>query len=97
MVNELVESRSQQIGFPAVSQPVSDEEALYWLALLLVPGLGPISSVRLIERFKTPMMVLRATPSELVGCGLTHSVARSITSGCTFDDAVSQHGALHPP
>ena len=89
MANQVMDNRNQ-IVMPAVSPAVSDDEAMYWIALLLVPGLGPVNAVRLLERFKTPMLVLRAAPSELVACGISQSAARSITSGCTFDDAVVQ-------
>ena len=44
----------------------------------------------LLTRFKTPQAIFRASGSELEGCGLSASVARSISSGCAFDEAVTQ-------
>lgn len=66
------------------------EEELHWLALLLIPGLGPRTAGQLIQRFRGPVAVFRASPTELEGCGVPGSLARSISSGCSFDDAVAQ-------
>jgi DNA processing protein len=71
----------------AVSTP---EATLHWLALRLVPGLGSRTAVPLVQQFGTPEAVFRASPSELAASGLRGSVAQSIVSGCTFDDAVDQ-------
>src|SRR5262245_25585458 len=68
----------------------SQDEELHWLALRMVPGLGARNAGRLIQRFRTPQAVLRASPSELEGVGISGAVARSIASGCAFDDAVAQ-------
>jgi len=69
---------------------ISDDELAHWLALRLIPGLGPRTSAKLIERYKTPLKIFRASLSELEAEGISGSTARSITSGCTFDDAVDQ-------
>ncbi len=69
---------------------ITREEELYWLALKLVPGLGTRTSVRLLERFRTPQAVFRASRTELEGGGVSGSVAQSIASGCTFEDAATQ-------
>ncbi len=69
----------------------SQEEVLHWLALHLVPGLGRRKAVDLVSAYGSPEAVFRASPSELEGHGLAGSVARSIASGCSFDDAASQH------
>lgn len=69
---------------------LSKEEELHWLALKLVSGLGTRRAFQLIERYRTPMAVFRASRSELAGQGLSGSIAQSIASGCTFDDAVDQ-------
>ena len=69
---------------------VSQEEELHWLALKLVPGLGTRTSGKLIERFRTPQAVFRASRTELEAAGLSGTVAQSIASGCTFDDAATQ-------
>jgi DNA processing protein len=66
------------------------EEELHWLALKLVPGLGTRNSGKMLDRFKTPQAIFRASRSELEGAGLSGVVAQSITSGCTFEDAVVQ-------
>jgi DNA processing protein len=66
------------------------EEELHWLALKLIPGLGTRIAGKLIERFRTPMAVFRASRTELEGAGASGAVAQSIASGCTFDDAVAQ-------
>jgi len=74
-----------------VSPVLSREEELYWLALKLVPGLGTRTSAKLLERFRTPQAVFRATRTELEGAGLSGAMAQSIASGCTFEDAAAQH------
>jgi DNA processing protein len=74
---------------PAVAA-ITREDELYWLALTLVPGLGPRKSGQLLERFRTPQAVFRASRSELEAAGVPGSVAQSIASGCSFDDAANQ-------
>ena len=37
-----------------------------FLALNLLPGIGPIRVRRLLERFRAPERILMATPSELL-------------------------------
>ena len=69
---------------------VSREEELHWLALKLVPGLGARTSNKLLERFRTPQAIFRASRTELEAVGVSGGVAQSIASGCTFDDAVTQ-------
>ncbi|MEP7352632.1 MAG: DNA-processing protein DprA [Acidobacteriota bacterium] len=56
----------------------------------MTPGIGTKTAVQLIDRFKTPQRVFRASLSELQAAGVSGSVARSVTSGCAFDDAVTQ-------
>lgn len=70
---------------------LSREEELHWLALRLVPGLGARKAGQLIERYRSPRAVFQASRSELEAQGLPGSVAQSIASGCTFEDAVLQH------
>jgi len=60
----------------------------------MTPGLGTKTAVQLIERFKTPQRVFRASLSELEAAGVSQGVARSVTSGCAFDDAVTQQQKL---
>lgn len=69
---------------------LSKEEELYWLALKLIPGLGTRRAGKLIERFRSPQSVFRASRSELEAFGLPGSSAQSIASGCTFEDALAQ-------
>ena len=72
------------------SPVLSREEELYWLALKLVPGLGARTSGRLLDRFRTPQAIFRASRTELEAAGVNGAVAQSIASGCTFEEAVSQ-------
>ncbi len=69
---------------------ISREEELHWLALRLVPGLGARGATQLIERFRTPQAVFRASRSELEAAGAGGTAAQSIASGCSFDEAVEQ-------
>jgi DNA processing protein len=70
--------------------PLRREEELYWLALKLVPGLGTRTSNKLLDRFRSPQAIFRASRTELEGAGVSGAVAQSIASGCTFDDAAAQ-------
>jgi DNA processing protein len=72
---------------------ISQEEELHWLALRMAPGLGALRSYRLIEKWKSPQAVFRASSSELEACGLSPALAHSITSGCSFEEAVDQQEA----
>jgi DNA processing protein len=69
---------------------LSREEELHWLALKLIPGLGTRNSAKLLERFRTPQAIFRASRTELEAAGASGAVAQSIASGCTFEDAVTQ-------
>jgi DNA processing protein len=73
---------------------VSQEEVLHWLALRLVPGLGTVGSLKLLEKLKSPQAIFRATTSELEGAGVSPAQARNISSGCSFDDAVDQQNKM---
>jgi DNA processing protein len=75
---------------PMPAQTCSREEELHWLALKLIPGLGTRNAGKLIQRFRTPQAVFRASRTELEGAGLSGALAQSIASGCTFEDAVAQ-------
>ncbi|MBV9745494.1 MAG: DNA-protecting protein DprA [Acidobacteriia bacterium] len=77
-----------------LSQVLSQEEELHWLALKLVPGLGTRISKRLIDRFRSPQAIFRASRTELEGAGVTSAVAQSIASGCAFEDAAAQQEKL---
>src|SRR6266567_529008 len=69
---------------------LSREEELFWLALKLVPGLGSRTSGKLLDRFRTPQSIFRASRTELEGAGVSGSVAQSIASGCSFEEAAAQ-------
>ena len=73
-----------------LSPVLSREEELYWLALKLVPGLGTRTSGKLLDRFRTPQAIFHASRTELEAAGLKGAVAQSVSSGCTFEDAVTQ-------
>jgi DNA processing protein len=73
---------------------LSEDDHLHWLALRVTPGLGTRKAGQLIEVFRTPQAIFRASRSELEAAGLSASVAQSLSSGCSFDDAVTQHQKL---
>ena len=73
-----------------LSQVLSQEEELHWLALKLVPGLEARFSKRLLDRFRTPQSIFRASRTELEKAGISGGVAQSIASGCSFEDAAAQ-------
>jgi DNA processing protein len=73
---------------------ISRETELHWLALRMTPGLGTRTAVQLIETFKTPQAVFRASRSELEAAGVPPGLAQTVASGCAFDDAVTQQQKL---
>lgn len=76
---------------PSPTTPsATKEEILHWLALRLIPGLGTRKANQLIAQFRSPQAIFRASRSELEAAGLPGSLAQTIASGCTFDDAVDQ-------
>jgi DNA processing protein len=83
---------------PAICS-IGREEELHWLALTLIPGLGTRMAGKLLDRFRTPQAVFRASRTELEAAGVNGGVAQSIASGCSFEDALdqqhkmSEHGA----
>jgi len=76
------------------SPRLSRDEELYWLALKLVPGLGTRTSGKLLERFRTPQAIFRASRTEIEGAGASGAVAQSIASGCAFEDAAAQQDLM---
>jgi len=78
---------------PAAGAPTVDD-LLHWLALRMTPGLGTRSAVALIERFQTPQSIFRAPLDELEAAGIPASIARSLHSGCAFEEAVTQQQKL---
>jgi DNA processing protein len=72
------------------SAVLTNEDELYWLALRMVPGLGTRRIGQLLDRLRTPQAIFRASATELEAAGLTGAIARSVASGCSFDDAAAQ-------
>ncbi len=79
-----------EIAKSTLTPSLTKEDELHWLALHLVPGLGTRKTNQLLAQFRSPQAVFRASRSELEASGLAGSVAQTISSGCTFDDAVEQ-------
>jgi DNA processing protein len=73
---------------------LSEDDELHWLALRMAAGLGTRKAGQLIGTFRTPQAIFQASRSELEGAGLSQSVAQSISSGCAFEDAVTQRQKL---
>ena len=73
---------------------LSHEETLHWLALRMLPGLGTLSTLRLLEKLKSPEAIFRSSASELEALGVSPAQARNIASGCSFEDALDQHQKL---
>ena len=85
--------------FPALSQ----EEELHWLALKLIPGLGTRTAGKLIEKFRTPQAIFRASRTELEKAGVSGAVAQSIERSAFGHDLRGEpaprrlvHGDGHP-
>lgn len=90
---------------------LSAEDQLHWLALIMVPGLGPRRTVPLLGQFRSIQAIFRASRSELLAAGLPGGAAQTIASGCTFEEAADQqqralaagvemivyHDPLYPP
>ncbi len=69
----------------------------------MTPGLGPKTAIQLLDAFRTPQAIFRASPSELQAAGASAGIARNLASGVAFEDAVTQQqrmietgGALIP-
>ena len=73
---------------------LTQDDELHWLALRMAPGLGTRKAGQLIEIFRTPQAVFRASRSELEAAGLAAGIAQSVASGCAFEDAVAQQQKL---
>src|ERR1044071_5981079 len=69
---------------------LTEDDQLHWLALRMAPGLGTRKAGQLVEIFRTPQAIFRASKSELEAAGLPASVAQSVASGCAFEEAVTQ-------
>lgn len=69
---------------------LSEEDELHWLALRLTPGLGARVAGRLLERFRSPRAIFRASRTELEAAGASGAAAQSVASGCAFEDAAAE-------
>ncbi len=59
-----------------------NEETFYWLALSLIPGVGSTFFKRLLDRFKTPEAVFRASKKELLKVeGIGEKVVGALQNG----------------
>ena len=90
---------------------LTKDEELHWLALRMAGGLGTRKAGQLLEIFRSPQAIFRASRSELEAAGLSPAVAQSVASGCAFEEAVEQqekvaatgvtlipiHDSLYPP
>ncbi len=56
----------------------------------MVPGLGTVGTLRLLDRLKSPQAIFRASASELETAGISPAQARNIATGYSFEDAVDQ-------
>jgi DNA processing protein len=70
--------------------PLTNEEELYWLALRMTAGLGARRAGSLLARFGGVRGIFHATEAELENAGAPGALARSIASGCSFEDAAAQ-------
>lgn len=60
----------------------------------MLPGVGTLGTLRLLDKLKSPQAIFRASASELEAAGLSPSQARNTASGCSFEDAVDQQQKL---
>jgi DNA processing protein len=74
---------------------LSSEETLHWLALRMSAGVGTRKAGQLVEIFRTPQAIFRASSDELQAAGLSPAAAQSISSGCAFEEAAMQHEKVH--
>ncbi|MGH9629312.1 MAG: DNA-processing protein DprA, partial [Bryobacteraceae bacterium] len=73
---------------------ISREEELHWISLKMVPGLGARKAAQLIQTFRSPQGVFRASRQDLEAAGISGSIAQSIVSGCSFEDAADQQSKM---
>ena len=86
--------RHQHLGNRLPAPALTKEDELHWLALRLVPGLGDRKAHQLLERYRTPQAVFRASRPDLESYGLCGSTAQTVASGCTFEDAIDQQNRM---
>lgn len=77
--------------FPSPVSLLSDSDAeLFTLALALIPGMGPRRGARALEKFGTARAVFESSRRELEDAGLSGSLAQTVVSGGSFDEAILQ-------
>lgn len=77
--------------FPSPVSLVGDSDAeLFTLALALIPGMGPRRGARALERFGSARAVFESSRRELEEAGLSGSLAQTVLSGGSFDEAIHQ-------
>jgi DNA processing protein len=87
-------SISERSLFGDAPRPVSlltdADSELFTIAMALVPGIGARRGNQLIEKLGSARAVFDCSRRELEGLGLSGSVAQSVASGCSFDEAIAQ-------
>jgi DNA processing protein len=77
----------------AVAEPfAATQQATYWLALSLTPGLGASRIKKLIEHYGSVEQVFRATLTELEASGMQAVSAQSIATGKSIELAQLECG-----
>ena len=73
---------------PTTAVPIANtlsQQASYWLALALTPGLGPTRVRKLIEHFGSPERVFHASLTELEATGMQAVSAQSLATGKSLE------------
>jgi DNA processing protein len=78
----------------SVTSELNEETELQWIALSLIPGLGPKKANDLLRAFDSPARIFAASKSEITAQGVSSSVVQSIASGLVFEEAVTQRTKL---
>ncbi len=63
---------------------------IYWVALLLTPGLGPTRGRKLVGQFRNPQDIFHASLTELEAQGLPAQAAQSIVLGKSLELATDE-------
>ncbi len=74
--------------------PQMEDEALYWLALKMAPGLGTRLAGRLLDAFGHPRAIFKASPTELEAHNVPPVIAQSLGSGAAFEAAAAENGKI---
>lgn len=67
--------------------PLTDNQILHWLALVMTPGLGTKRAMGLLEHYGSPEQILRLDARELEAAGVAPAVASSMAAGCSYAPA----------